>query len=111
MRIIPINSSGEAFMQDSEGETVPATQTEQTQHYLRQFLQESAPLLLGIIRSYIVRMGMAQGAAVQSLATEVLHDAALEALPMLTGSIVQPSRGHGFSSSRPIFSNAREMRL
>ncbi len=67
-------------MLDSEGETVPATQTEQTQHYLRQFLQENAPLLLGIIRSYIVRMGMAQGPTVQPLATEVLHDAALEAL-------------------------------
>ena len=61
-------------MLDSEEET------EQTQHYLRQFLQENAPLLLGIIRSYIVRMGLAQGAAVQSLAMEVLHDAALESL-------------------------------
>ncbi len=54
-------------MLDSEGETVPVTRTEQTQQQLRQFLQENAPLLLGIIRSYIVRMGMAQGAAVQSL--------------------------------------------
>ncbi len=62
-------------MLDSEGGT------EQTQHYLRQFLQENAPLLLGIIRSYIVRMGLAQGtAAIQSLATEVLHEATLEAL-------------------------------
>ena len=68
-------------MVDSDGGTVLATQTEQTQHYLRQFLQENASLLLGIIRSYIVRMRLAQGtAAIQSLAMEVLHDATLEAL-------------------------------
>ncbi len=68
-------------MLDSEKEAAHTGQAEQTQHYLRQFLQENAPLLLGIIRSYIVRMGMAQGAAaIQSLATEVLHDATLEAL-------------------------------
>ena len=64
----------------SEGGTGPITRTEQTQRRLS-FSQENAPLLLGIIRSYIVRMGLAQGAAaIQSLATEVLHDATLEAL-------------------------------
>jgi RNA polymerase sigma factor (sigma-70 family) len=47
---------------------------------LRQFLQENTPLLLGIIRSYVVRMGFARGEAVQLVALEVLQEAVLEAL-------------------------------
>lgn len=47
---------------------------------LRQFLQENTPLLLGIIRSYVARTGLAHGEAVQSVAVEILQDTVIEAL-------------------------------
>lgn len=47
---------------------------------LRQFLQENTPLLLGIIRSYVVRTGLARGEAVQSVAVDILQDTVIEAL-------------------------------
>jgi RNA polymerase sigma factor (sigma-70 family) len=52
----------------------------ETRNDLRQFLQESTPLLLGIVRSYVVRTGLAHGEAVQLVALEVLQEAVLEAL-------------------------------
>ncbi len=47
---------------------------------LRQFLQENTPLLLSIIRSYVVRAGLAHGNTVQFVAVDILQDAVLEAL-------------------------------
>jgi len=47
---------------------------------LRQFLQENTPLLLGIIRSYVARTGLARGEAVQAAAVDILQDAVIEAL-------------------------------
>ncbi len=47
---------------------------------LRQFLQENIPLLLGIVRSYVVRMELARGESVQNVAADILQDAAFEAL-------------------------------
>ena len=47
---------------------------------LRQFLQENTPLLLGIIRSYVARTGLAHGEAVQAAAVDILQDAVIEAL-------------------------------
>jgi len=54
--------------------------TDSAQIRFRQFLQENIPLLLGIIRSYVVRTGLARGEAVQAVATDILQDAVLEAL-------------------------------
>ncbi len=48
--------------------------------HLRQFLQENIPLLLGIVRSYVVRMELARGEAVQNVAADILQDAVFEAL-------------------------------
>lgn len=47
---------------------------------LRQFLQENSASLLGIIRSYVLRMGLAQGTMVELLAADVLHDTVIEGL-------------------------------
>ncbi len=52
----------------------------ETQDDLRSFLQENTPLLLGIVRSYVVRTGLARGEAVQLVALEVLQESVLEAL-------------------------------
>lgn len=48
--------------------------------FLSQFLQEHAVQLQGIIRSYVVRGGLAQGGAALSVARDVFQDMALEAL-------------------------------
>ena len=53
---------------------------EEAQQYLRQFLQENMVPLLEIIRSYVVRVGLARGEAVQATATDILNDAIIEAL-------------------------------
>jgi RNA polymerase sigma factor (sigma-70 family) len=53
---------------------------ENTPRNLRQFLQENTPLLLGIIRSYVARTGLARGEAVQSVTVEILQDTMIEAL-------------------------------
>jgi RNA polymerase sigma factor (sigma-70 family) len=45
---------------------------------LPQFLQEHSPFFLNVIRSYVVRMGLARGDAVQSVAMAVLHEAVIE---------------------------------
>ncbi|MBV9230794.1 MAG: sigma-70 family RNA polymerase sigma factor [Chloroflexi bacterium] len=47
---------------------------------LHLFLREHSASLQGIISTYIVRMRLAQGDAVQTLATEVLSETTLEAL-------------------------------
>lgn len=54
--------------------------TDAAQRCLHQFLQENTVPLLGIIRSYVVRMGLAHGDAVQVVASDVLHDTVIEAL-------------------------------
>jgi RNA polymerase sigma factor (sigma-70 family) len=74
LHVDPKNPSEDALMLDIGSGIADA------QRRLRQFLQENSPLLLGIIRSYIVRMGLARGEAVQATAADVLHDTALEAL-------------------------------
>jgi RNA polymerase sigma-70 factor (ECF subfamily) len=50
------------------------------QAFLRQFLQEHAVQLQGIIRAYVLRSGVAYGDAVQAVAHDIFQDAALEAL-------------------------------
>jgi RNA polymerase sigma factor (sigma-70 family) len=58
----------------------PQIPQRETQDDLRSFLQENTPFLLGIVRSYVVRTGLARGEAVQLVALEVLQEAVLEAL-------------------------------
>jgi RNA polymerase sigma factor (sigma-70 family) len=58
----------------------PQIPPRETQDDLRSFLQENTPLLLGIVRAYVVRAGLARGEAVQLVALEVLQEAVLEAL-------------------------------
>jgi RNA polymerase sigma-70 factor (ECF subfamily) len=53
---------------------------EEAQQHLRRFLQENTVPLLGIIRSYVVRVGLARGEAVQAAANDILNDAVIEAL-------------------------------
>ncbi len=67
-------SSGDALIPDISGGK------DEAQRRLLQFLQENVPLLLGIISSYVVRMGLAHGEAVQAAATDVLQDTVFEAL-------------------------------
>src|SRR5260370_4008343 len=47
---------------------------------LQQLLQEQSPFFLNIISSYVVRMGLAYGDAVQSVAMTVLQESVIEAL-------------------------------
>lgn len=47
---------------------------------LHAFLQENMEPLLGIIRSYVARAGLAKGETLQNIASEVLNEATLEAL-------------------------------
>lgn len=47
---------------------------------LQQLLQEQSAFFLGIISSYVVRMGLARGEAVQPLAQTIWQETALEAL-------------------------------
>lgn len=47
---------------------------------LLQFLQEDTPLLLGIISSYVIRMGIARGEVVKTTAADILQDTVFEAL-------------------------------
>ncbi len=53
-----------------------------SQQRLDQFLQEHLPYLHGIVRSYVIRMGLAQGQgeAVSAIATEITQDTVFEAL-------------------------------
>lgn len=50
------------------------------QVFLRQFLQENATRLQGIISSYVARAGVAYGEAIQVVAQEVFHEMVVEAL-------------------------------
>jgi RNA polymerase sigma factor (sigma-70 family) len=50
------------------------------QEILRQYLQENAIPLFEIIRTYVVRVGVAHGEAVQAVAYEILNDMVIEAL-------------------------------
>jgi RNA polymerase sigma factor (sigma-70 family) len=47
---------------------------------LRTFLQENVESLQGIVRSYVIRAGLAHGDGVQSATTDVLNEATLQAL-------------------------------
>jgi RNA polymerase sigma factor (sigma-70 family) len=47
---------------------------------VQQFLQEHMPMFEGIVRSYVVRMGLAHGAEISSFTHDVLGEASLEAL-------------------------------
>lgn len=58
---------------------------------LHQFLEENIPLLLGIIRSYVVRMGLAHGDAVGAMATDIMQDTVFEALAHLDRFVTAPS--------------------
>lgn len=50
------------------------------QHVLRAFLQTNAASLLGTIRSYVQRMGLASGDSVPGVALEILQETTVEAL-------------------------------
>jgi RNA polymerase sigma factor (sigma-70 family) len=50
------------------------------QELLRQYLQENAIPLFEIIRTYVIRVRLAHGEAVQAAAYDILHDAVIEAL-------------------------------
>lgn len=67
-----------------------------SQQRLHRFLQEQLPLLHGIVRSYVMRMGLAQGEAVSAIATEITQDALFEAL-------IHPERFAATSSPRAWF--------
>lgn len=45
-----------------------------------QFLQENMEPIEGIIRSYVIRMGLAYGEFVQNVTLDILHEATVEAL-------------------------------
>ncbi len=60
------------------GENAPATSDSKRQ--LLEFLQNSAAALLGTLRSYVHRMGLASGEAVHAAALEVLQETVIEAL-------------------------------
>jgi RNA polymerase sigma-70 factor (ECF subfamily) len=51
-----------------------------TQHLLREFLQANTAPLLGTIRSYVQRMGLASGDSVPEVALEILQETTIEAL-------------------------------
>jgi RNA polymerase sigma factor (sigma-70 family) len=48
--------------------------------YLQRFLQENAVSLQGILRGYVVKMGLARGENVELMAAEIFQDAVLETL-------------------------------
>ena len=52
----------------------------QTKHVLLDFLTDNTGPLLGTLRSYVQRMGLAQGEAVPATALEVLQETVIEAL-------------------------------
>jgi RNA polymerase sigma factor (sigma-70 family) len=47
---------------------------------LQQFLQENMGPIEGIVRSYVIRMGLAHGESIQNTTLDILNDATLEAL-------------------------------
>ncbi|MEO6889113.1 MAG: hypothetical protein ABI456_07715, partial [Ktedonobacteraceae bacterium] len=47
---------------------------------LRTFLQENVESLQGIVRSYVIRAGLAYGDGVQSATADVLNETTLQAL-------------------------------
>ncbi len=60
--------------------TSSSTSVAQTKHVLLDFLAENTGPLLGTLRSYVQRMGLAQGEAVAPTALEVLQETVIEAL-------------------------------
>ena len=50
---------------------------------LHEFLQKDIEPLQGIIRSYVIRAGLARGEAVQSVTLDILSEATLQALEQL----------------------------
>jgi len=59
---------------------IPSTTVSQARRLLMAFLTEHTATLLGSLRSYVQRMGLARGQAVPAVALEVLQEVALEAL-------------------------------
>ncbi len=59
---------------------VQPAQTAAAKAILLAFLQDNTGALLGVIRSYTLRLGLAKGAEAQSLALEILQEVAVEAL-------------------------------
>ncbi len=74
LQIDPKKPPVDALMPDIRVDTADAEKR------LRQFLQENIPQLLGIIRFYVVRTGLAQGETVQAVAADILYEAISEAL-------------------------------
>lgn len=68
---------------EGPGHTIPAipsTTVSQARRLLMAFLTEHTATLLGSLRSYVQRMGLARGQAVPVVALEVLQEVAVEAL-------------------------------
>ena len=56
------------------------TPTDSNNTMIIEYIADNAPSLLGIIRSYVMRMGLASGEDVAAVALEVLQQVVLEAL-------------------------------
>ncbi len=56
------------------------TPTDSNNTVIVEYIADNAPSLLGIIRSYVIRMGLASGEDVAAVALEVLQQVVLEAL-------------------------------
>jgi len=68
---------------DDPGTCIPVTAStavSQARRLLLAFLTEHTATLLGSFRSYVQRMGLAQGQAIPAVALDVLQEAAVEAL-------------------------------
>lgn len=68
---------------DDPGTCIPVTAStavSQARRLLLAFLTEHTATLLGSFRSYVQRMGLAQGQAIPTVALDVLQEVAVEAL-------------------------------
>src|SRR5258708_39120244 len=66
---------------DTPRSAVYATSTAaSTKQQLAEFITDNIPSLLGILRSYVQRMGLARGEEVSAVAVEVLQEVVIEAL-------------------------------
>lgn len=63
-----------------EAQILTSSAVSQAKRQLSAFLTDNTAPLLGTIRSYVQRMGLAQGEAVAAVALEVLQEVAVEAL-------------------------------
>ena len=62
-------------------------------------IADNVASLLGIIRSYVMRMGLARGEEVSTVALEVLQEVVLEALDHADRFILRPTNGLAFGYS------------